>query len=132
MYAAFAILIYGVIYLIVKLVQAPLNISFTFIGIMGAVTAVTLFCSISFPLIFKYGYLKSKMANMVIFFVFIFGGSGLSKFANSGQVSWNQSITDFLGNASEPVAILPLAVCLLAILFLSYAVSLHFYNKREF
>lgn len=131
-YAAFAILIYGVIYLIVKLVHAPLNVSFTFIGIMGAVTAVTLFCSISFPLIFKYGYLKSKMANMVIFFVFIFGGSGLYKFANSGQVSWNQRIIDFLSNASEPVAILLLLGLLLVILFLSYTVSLRFYTKREF
>ncbi|MDI3411967.1 ABC-2 transporter permease [Bacillus sonorensis] len=131
-YAAFAILIYYVVYLVIKLVNAPLDISFNLTGILGAAVTVTLFCSISFPLIFKYGYLKSRMANMVIFFVFIFGGSGLFKFLNQGSASWNQSIIAFLQNATETGAIALLICVLLLILILSYTVSLHFYQKREF
>ncbi|MCJ7843193.1 ABC-2 transporter permease [Lederbergia sp. NSJ-179] len=132
-YAAYAMLVFYLIYLIISLLNLPLNISFNFTGLMGAIIAVTLFCSISFPLIFKHGYLKSKMANLIIFFVFVFGGTALVGYL-VGNNEWmlGQDIIPFFKYRSDieilGIVLVPLALVLIC----SYFISLTFYRKREF
>ncbi|MFC0418228.1 ABC-2 transporter permease [Cytobacillus solani] len=106
---------------------------FNFSGLIGAIITVTLFCSISFPLIFKYGFLKSKMANLIIFFVFVFGGTGLvSYLSKNNKLMLSQDIVTFISNSSDIELLLILAVPLVLILICSYYISLAFYRKREF
>lgn len=98
---------------------------YTLDGIYGAMIAVTLLFSVSFPIIFKIGYLKSKMINFIILFVFIFVGAAivqkLSQYVNM----------DFVDGISN-VGMISIVIVLLAILLIaSYFLSLHFYKHRE-
>ncbi|WP_313800236.1 ABC-2 transporter permease [Cytobacillus sp.] len=132
-YAAYAALGFYLIYLITSLLNLPLDIPFNFSGFIGAIIAVTLFCSIAFPLIFKYGFLKAKMANLFIFFVFVFGGTGLVSYLNkNNKLLMSQDIISFFRNSSDIELLLILAVPLVLILICSYNISLAFYKKREF
>ncbi len=132
-YAAYAILFYSLINAIGHMMHLPLDFPLTLSGVMGAVVAVTLFSSISFPLLFKYGYLKSKMANIIIFFVIIFGGTALFKFINAGEnLALSQKLTAFLSEMSNAGTFILLVGVLLVMISVSYAISLSFYNKREF
>ncbi|MEC1262598.1 ABC-2 transporter permease [Bacillus swezeyi] len=132
-YTAYAILVYFLINMIGNSLHLPLDFPLTFAGAMGAVVAVTLFSSVSFPLIFKYGYLKSKMANLIIFFTFIFGGSAVFKFLDQDEnVALNQKLIAFLGKMSNMGSFILLIAGLLIIIICSYGISLSFYKKREF
>lgn len=132
-YAAYAILGFYLVYLIINLLNLRLDIPFNFTGLIGAIIAVTLFCSISFPLIFKYGFIKAKMANLIIFFVFVFGGTGLvSYLSENNKLMLSQNIMTFLSNGSDIVILIISMVPLLLILICSYFISLTFYRKREF
>ncbi|MED1741212.1 ABC-2 transporter permease [Bacillus swezeyi] len=132
-YTAYAILVYFLINMIGNFLHLPLDFPLTFAGAMGAVVAVTLFSSVSFPLIFKYGYLKSKMANLIIFFTFIFGGSAVFKFLDQDEnVALNQKLIAFLGKMSNMGSFILLIAGLLIIIICSYGISLSFYKKREF
>ncbi|RST58643.1 ABC-2 transporter permease [Siminovitchia terrae] len=132
-YAAYATLGFYLIYLIVNLLNLPLAISFDLTVLIGAIITVTMFCSISFPLIFKYGYLKSKMANLIIFFVFVFGGTGLvSYLSKNNKLMLSQDIITFFSNKSDAVILMISMVLLILIMICSYFISLTFYQKREF
>lgn len=132
-YAAYAILGFYLAYLIINLLNLRLDIPFNFTGLIGAIIAVTLFGSISFPLIFKYGFLKAKMANLIIFFVFVFGGTGLvSYLSENNKLMLSQDLITFLKNRSDIEIFIILMVPLVLILICSYFVSLNFYRKREF
>ncbi|MDQ0214019.1 ABC-type transport system involved in multi-copper enzyme maturation permease subunit [Oikeobacillus pervagus] len=132
-YAAYAILGFYLVNLIINLLNLRPDIPFNFTGLIGAIIAVTLFCSISFPLIFKYGFIKAKMANLIIFFVFVFGGTGLvSYLSENNKLMLSQDIMTFLSNGSDIVILIISMVLLLLILICSYFISLTFYRKREF
>lgn len=130
-YAVYAILGFYLIDLMIDLLNIPLDIHFNVQGVMGAIIAVTLFCSLSFPLIFKYGYLKSKMANLIIFFVFVFGGAGLVNYL-SHKWTWSPDAISFFNNNSDTGLFMIVMVPLAFILISSYFLSLNFYQKREF
>ncbi|MGN7400277.1 ABC-2 transporter permease [Cytobacillus praedii] len=132
-YAAYAILGFYLISLIVNLLNLPLDIPINLSGLILAIIAVTLFCSISFPLIFKYGFLKAKMANLIIFFVFVSGGTGLASYlSDNNNLKLSQNIITFFSNRSDLVISMILMVPLILIIICSYLISLTFYRKREF
>lgn len=132
-YAAYAALGFYLIYLISNLVNLPIDVPFHSTVLIGAFFAVTMFCSLSLPLIFKYGYLKSKMANLVIFFVFVFGGTAVVGYLNEhDKMKLSQNIIGFFNHTSDIAALLILFVLLGVILVLSFFISLTFYRGREF
>ena len=123
-FAALAILVNGLIRLAAEALQIP-NFSYPFTteGILGAVAAVTLLFSLSFPMIFKIGYTKSRTVNLLILFVAIFAGTYLmSKLFLDGNVP--QLVSEF-----ETVLVF---AGLALLLILSYRISLGFYRSREF
>ncbi|MBA4535931.1 ABC-2 transporter permease [Bacillus aquiflavi] len=99
-FTAYAILLFYSIYFIVNMLNFPNIIFFNPIGFIGGIVAVTLFFSISFPLIFKYGYIKSKMANLILFFVLAFGGIILTNILQNDQVTFGQNIILFFNKQS--------------------------------
>ena len=126
-FAAYALLINCIIHLTVDLFQIS-NFSFpiTGNGIFGAVIAVTLLFSISLPLLFKFGYLKSKMANYVILFVLVFGGSGITD-----NLAQNPRMR-FLSDMPDIGTMILIFIGLMVLMFVSYFLSLTFYRNREF
>jgi hypothetical protein len=123
-FAAYATLVNLGFMWLIRLLHLPIQVfPFSLDGLYWALVAVTLFSSISFPLIFKWGYLKAKMANFILMFAFVLGGtSWLDHFF---QGAW-------LSNQTEAVWQVGFALLLIILLVLSYLISLAFYKKREF
>lgn len=132
-FATYAILLYAIIYFGVQLLHIPLEMSLTQSGIISTLFIITVFFSISFPLIFKYGYLKAKTPNLILFFILVFGGTALVN--NLDQLSsWTfiQNTVTFLSERTETQLLLLLLPIAFVILVISYFISLRFYQEREF
>ncbi|PAC35263.1 ABC-2 transporter permease [Caldifermentibacillus hisashii] len=128
-FAAFAILINLLIYLVVDILKLPLQpIPFSLTGMAGSIIVSVLYCSISFPVIFKYGFLKSRMINSLLFFLLIFGGSALISYMTEN----NPRFLFILSSLSNIEAIFVILLPTIFIFVLSYLLSLSFYKNREF
>ncbi len=133
-FAAYAALINFLIYYIITQLNLSIEvIPFTSNGLYLSLVAATLFCAITLPLIFKYGFLKSRVISIILFFVFISGGlslvDNLSKNENSIFI---KKIANLLNSSSDiQIALLSL-IPVVIILFISYTLSLKFYKNREF
>ncbi len=132
-YATYAILGFYLVHLMIDLLNIPVEIQFNVSVITGGFIALTLFCSISFPLIFKYGYVKAKMANLLIFFAFVFGGTGLGNYlVDNKDLFLNKDMIHFFNNGSTFLIVVIMVIPLAIILVCSYFISQNFYRKREF
>ncbi|WP_062197648.1 ABC-2 transporter permease [Massilibacterium senegalense] len=132
-FATYAILLYAIIYFGVQLLHIPFDMSFTQSGIISTLFIITVFFAISFPMIFKYGYLKAKTPNLILFFILVFGGTALVN--NLDQLSnWTfiQNTVTFLSERTETQLLLLLLPIAFVILVISYFISLRFYQEREF
>lgn len=130
-FTMFAMIGFYLIYLAVNLLPVPMEINFSIDALIGAVIAVTLWCSISFPLIFKFGYLKSKIANLIIFFIFVFGGTWLISFLSNGQMD-GEGIPAIFAQQTDMTMLILIIVFAILLLVASFGISLAFYKKREF
>ncbi|NLY43545.1 MAG: ABC-2 transporter permease [Clostridiaceae bacterium] len=101
--------------------------------LVSAVFSFSLMNAVYLPIFFKFGYMKSKMVNFILFFTFFFGGSTLVGFiSDSRQKEWVSIIENNLNKLSPQsiaVIIISVSVILLAV---SYGVSVKLYNGREF
>lgn len=132
-YTIYATIGYSLISLLVKVLPISYEVPLTLLSVVIAIAYVMLYFSLTFPLIFRYGYLKSKIPNLIIFFVLVFGGSALlANISQNSEFNWSQSIMEFI-SALSPVGLgLVMLVPLLVLLVVSYFVSLGFYKRREF
>lgn len=98
-------------------------------SVLGALLMVTVLYAINFPVIFKYGYLKSRFASMILYFVLFFG---LVAVSNDGSAAvWLQERFSFLGNMSQMGILFTALLFSLVILAGSIAASIRFYTRRE-
>jgi ABC-2 type transport system permease protein len=80
---------------VVKLINLPLYVSsISLPGIIGLLIAVTFMASIYFPVIFKFGYIKSKLFNVVIFLFFFFVPNLIMEFCLNNPD--NKAIADMI------------------------------------
>jgi len=125
-YAAYAVLANVLIHFIADVLHMnSFGFPVTWQGVLGAVVAVSFFASVSFPLIFKYGYMKSRMANYVVLFGMVFGGTALVKYlTRSVDLGFLRDVSGggWVGGI-VPTALLVVLSCVL---------SLRFYKNREF
>lgn len=123
-YAACSLLICYLLYVIAEVVHLPIKIHpVTADGVLIIFFIITLMGAIYFPLIFKFGYIKSKMANFILFFVLFSFCMSLTE-----ETSVNQLIQQWSNNTIMIFAFLALSI----ILAISYSISLVFYKNREF
>lgn len=122
------------LYLIVDTFSIPLEVlPITYVGFAGAIIAVTIFSSISFPLIFKLGYTKSRIVNLVLFFGLVFlSAPALEAINKSENLVIKQWLVKFAFDSSNFEKTLIIMLPLLFILLISYKLSLIFYTNREF
>ncbi len=114
-----------------SLVELPIKVvPFSIEGALGGIIAVALFTSINFPIIFKYGYIKSRFVNFALFFIFFFGGTSLTGYLKENQHFLKLMVS--LGNLSVEQLTLLLLIPTMVILIISIMISLNFYKKREF
>lgn len=107
-YISYVLLLNLIIYLVFYITKLPIDtVPFSIELLLGAIIVPVLYCSISFPLIFKLGYLKARMVNFVLFFAIVFGGTWFYEEVFAGQFG------NFLTHRSRLVVVcLPLSLLL--------------------
>lgn len=126
---AYVILLNFFITTVVKLFNLSLNpLPLTTEGVLSSFAVPVLYCSIALPIVFRFGYLKSRMINLIVFFSLIAGLTPLINKIAEGNVSQGK----FLLSNSTPQAALIILLPTLLLFALSYILSLFFYNRREF
>lgn len=133
-FAFYAVFINFLIYLIVNQFNLSIKVlPFTSDALFFSIIAVTLFCSITLPLIFKYGFLKSRVISIILFFVFISGGLSLVDNLSKNENSiFSQKIVNLLNTSSDIQIAVLISIPVVIVLFISYILSLNFYKNREF
>ena len=133
-FTAITIVYYILLTAIVKILELPLNVyPVSLEGIIGILFALVLISGIYFPIFFKVGYIKSKIANFVLFFmVFTGGGILVPELIEDKNQAFIQGILQFLRKQSKLQVIVEIFLVMILLLVISYALSLKFYRKREF
>ncbi|OPZ92130.1 MAG: hypothetical protein BWY74_01741 [Firmicutes bacterium ADurb.Bin419] len=119
------------IFVILKL---PLSIyPITIQAFLGALFAISLMNSIFFPLMFKLGYTRAKVANMLLFFAFFFGlPLVINNIISKENNILKSGIFDAINKQSDAVIGFAVLVISIIILLLSYMLSIKLYKQREF
>lgn len=134
LYAIMGTLVYVVMITIIRLLNIPLKTYDLSLEILIAgFAAVCLMVGLWFPIYFKFGYIKMRVVNFVLFFLFFFGSSFLIRYLESQKYDpWNNGIISFLSSQSDVVIVLMLIVIIALYMVLSFLLSVWFYNRREF
>lgn len=101
--------------------------------IVGTMISLILMISLYFPIYFKYGYLKSRIINFIMFFSFFLIPNLLISFLkdiySKEQVS---QLILFLNSYPNWVIVVVLAGAACILMAISYFISVWVYSKREF
>jgi ABC-type transport system involved in multi-copper enzyme maturation permease subunit len=84
--------------------------------------------SISYPVYFKFGYTKARIASFIIFFGFFSAVVTIAENVNDGEVS---SFTNFINSISSGNYQLVGGLILLLIFVVSYFISINCYENKE-
>lgn len=126
-YAAIGIIAYILASAGAKVLMLPVRVySVTLETFVGGLFAIILLNSIYFPVFFKFGYMKSRIVNFILFFVFFFGVQAVAEFKFTRNI---MLMLDSLPDFEIASIIMGIGV---VILIISYALSLWFYKNREF
>jgi len=124
LFASLAIIFYAIIAGVNKFVGLPLKVSpITGEGIVGALLAASFMHSIYLPSYFKFGFIKARLVSFVLFFVVFFGAGTFINRINS--IEGSLQVLPRQGN------IIFLLVAM-ALIIVSYFISLRSYNSRDF
>ncbi|NLU32664.1 MAG: hypothetical protein GXX04_08600 [Clostridiaceae bacterium] len=98
---------------------------------LAAFAAAALLASIYLPVYFKFGYIKSKIYNFILFFGLFFGINLLVSIVPEDS-SIAGSVSLFFARLSGAMVGIILTGAALAIMAVSYGISLKIYKNREF
>ena len=133
-YLAIGTIVYMVSTSIIVMAQIPLKVYPLSLEIfVGGLISVGLMTGIWFPIFFKYGYMKLRVVNFVLFFLFFFGISFISDYLRKNQdAPWLQSIVNFFSSRSDAAAAALFIAVILIFMLISFFLSVRFYKNREF
>ncbi|MHA7966654.1 ABC-2 transporter permease [Paenibacillus sp. CAU 1782] len=98
-------------------------------SVLMALIVVTLMYSFNLPIVFKFGYLKSRFISTIVYFVLFFGTFGLA--VNEYAGAWLKKTFPFLNSVSMLELAWFAMIPVLFILVISIWVSISFYSRRE-
>ena len=133
-YMGLAILAYMGSSLLVKALRIPIDVVLLSLeGVTTAFLIVALMSSIYLPIIFKFGYIKAKLFNLVMFLFFFFVPTIIVNLYNNPRYHhyFVNFFQEFASWKNWQIALLLIAFSLL-ILSISYSISVSIYKKREF
>lgn len=135
LYTILGITEYAAIYWIIKITGIPFQVAaITFENLFGAFFAVFLMNSIYFPLYFKYGYMKSRIFNFVLFFGFFFGIGLISNLIKRiyEHNAIIENVIKYFINQTDFLIVSELTFVLVFMLLVSILISLKIYKNKEF
>lgn len=114
--------------------KIPVKVQFISLeGITTSLFLVSLMTSVYLPIIFKFGYLKAKMFNMMMFLLFFFIPMGIvTLYKNSEPDSSIKNALNGMATWSQWQIALLIAAISLLMMYVSYYISVKIYNNREF
>ena len=133
----FAVLAAAAFIIIASILRA-LNIDIGTININLEIIASNLFIvvlmnSLYFPVFFKFGYIKSKYVNFVLYFAFFFSiQTVVQSFANDEVGRFLGDILKVINNLSQNIVGLLILLATILVAAVSYSISISFYRAREF
>lgn len=96
-------------------------------------TGGALFASIFYPLYFKFGIIKMKVANIILFMAFMFIPSFIGDYVNSHPNSAiAKSIQELILNTPSFVSKALLVIIVLIIFLISMLISMRIYKSKDF
>jgi len=132
-YLVICTVIYMVITILISLTGLPVKVyPVSLAGLAGGLFAVSLTTGIYFPFYFKFGYIKSKFLNLILFFTLYFGlTSSISFFYMNRDVAWVKNLSSFFQRLSDIQIFAFLVLLTMIILTVSFALSLKAYQSRD-
>lgn len=129
-FALYAILSFSLISVLEPLVPFQI-LSVSPEGLVASVIIVVIFAALLFPLLFKYGYTKSRAPVLIIFILSVSGGPALLERLSSDN-GWLAGLAAQLSGAPEALRWMVLLFLLAVVMCASYGLSLSIYARREF
>lgn len=133
-YIALSAVAYGAATAVLPLLKAPITVYPLGIEIfISGVSAATLLSSIFLPIFFKFGYMKSKLVNFILFFsAFAFAGFLGNALMRGGVLENLNKYIVILSQQPDWMFAALIILVIFAIQFVSYQLAVAFYKKREF
>ncbi len=124
---------YAILTLVLSLSGAPIKPGpLSLESFIGGFAGVSLLSGLFLPVFFKLGYIKSKIYNFILFFIFFFGISTLSGILENQESDWMKDMVHFIQTKSDALIAVLLLSVILVFLIISYNVAAWFYKQREF
>ncbi|MFY9176183.1 MAG: ABC-2 transporter permease [Caldicoprobacterales bacterium] len=134
LYIGLATVAYMFATLVIKMINIPLKVQFLSLQTISiSFFIVSLMASFYLPVVLKYGYLKSKMFNIVMFLLFFFIPMGIISLNQKPgfSLSVNMSLKDAISWSNWQITLLVIGFSLL-MMCVSCFISINIYNNREF
>jgi ABC-type transport system involved in multi-copper enzyme maturation permease subunit len=133
-FTAIALLIIGLMGAVMKGIGLP--VPQRYIGwpdMAGAFASLGLLASLYYPFAFRFGYIKSRMFNLVLFMLVFFSPAVLSEYLKKqySRENLEQAVVRLVALPDWLVG-LGLVLAVLALLQVSLLLSIRFYKQREF
>ncbi|HOV94410.1 MAG TPA: ABC-2 transporter permease [Spirochaetales bacterium] len=140
LFAVLAVFYYCVLVALLGLTNLGVRISpMTGQSLLIGVVLVSVMYGIYLPLFFKFGYIKTRIVGIALFFVVFFGlGSLAQMITKVGQTadgsgnSFLQSLALMVNGLSSTQTVLCIVAVLFILVFLSFRMSLKIYRGKEF
>lgn len=103
------------------------------IDIISALIAVGVISFLFLPIYFKFGYIKAKMFNLLVFAICFAGPSVARKmFGNIKKPQWVENFANYVNNGSAVTAGMVFLGGMLILGLISLTVSIYIYKRRDF
>ncbi|MDD2402646.1 MAG: ABC-2 transporter permease [Clostridia bacterium] len=130
----FSLAVMGALGAIMKSIGLPYPQNYiTMSDVMGVVASLLIVSSIYLPFYYKFGYIRARVFNMIMFLIFFFVPTYLVNYIKeNSEKEIIIQLTDILQTISLwQIAVIVMFI-MLVIMFISYLISLSVYKKRDF
>lgn len=129
-----AILAIGIIGAVMKGAGLPFPHNYiSILDVSGTLVSVILLASLYLPIYFRYGYIKSRVFNVLMFLLFFFAPNLIVEYVKE---NYDKAIIEKVVNTvnGQPAWVIgiSIAAAMIILLFVSYRVAVHVYQNREF
>jgi len=132
-YLAICAVVYMIITTLISLTGLPVEVyPVSLEGLAGGLLATNLIIGIYFPFYFKYGYIKTKFLNLILFFALYFGlTSSISFCYINKDVSWVNNLANLLLSLTDIQIFSFIALFTIIFMAVFFALSLKAYQSKD-
>lgn len=133
-FAAGAIITIGTIGAVMKAVGLPFPHKYiSIVDVLGTMVSIILLTSFYLPIYFRYGYIKSRVFNVLMFLAFFFAPNLIVEYVKENYDKAIIEKTVLVVN-SQPLWVISLGIAafMIILMYISFRLAVYFYKKRDF